>query len=356
MARTYIIAEAGVNHNGSMQLASELVKKAAAIGADAIKFQSFQADEIVLPSSPKANYQNESTPESKTQHDLLKSLELSKENFSELQALCLQHDIDFLSTPFDLNSLDYLVDMGMQIIKISSGDLTFGPLLLKSAQLGRRVFLSTGMSDEMEIQRALAVLAYGYIYPEKTPSGLDEILSVSFSDKAKELIQKNVVVFHCTSEYPAAFDEINLNVLPAIREKFSVEVGYSDHSQGVLVPCLAVAKGASVLEKHITLDCTLPGPDHKASLDIEQFSEMIKQIRLTENILGSSVKQPTAAELQNKPIVRRGLYAVNSLKKGQLISPDDIRALRPANETSPMYYWDIVGKKAASNYKELTEI
>jgi len=356
MASTYIIAEAGVNHNGSMALACELVRKAAAIGADAIKFQSFKTDEIVIPSSPKANYQNESSPDAKTQYDLLKSLELPHEAFAELQALCRQLDIDFMSTPFDLNSLDYLLSIDMGTIKISSGDLTFGPLLLKAAQSGKRVFLSTGMSDENEIQQALAVLAYGYLYPSRTPSALDEVLTAYSSEKAKALLQKNVLLLHCTSEYPAPVDEINLNAMSAIQERFSIKVGYSDHSQGILVPSLAVAKGACVIEKHITLDCSLLGPDHTASLDVEQFSEMIKQIRLTETILGSSVKQASPSELQNKPIVRRGLYAKNAIEQGQSIMADDINALRPATGISPMQYWDIIDKASHRAYKKLDKI
>ena len=356
MASTYIIAEAGVNHNGSIKLARELVEKAADIGADAIKFQSFKSEDVVIPSSPKADYQKQSSPESKTQYDLLKSLELSKDAFLELRDLCRKHKIDFLCTPFSFDSLIFLLEIGIKTIKFSSGDLTYGPLLLKAAQSRCRVFLSTGMADESEIEQALAVLAFGYSHPNKTPNSLAEILKFYTSQDSEEILKEKVVVLHCTSEYPAPFDQINLNVLDKMQEKFSTRVGYSDHSPGILVPSLAVAKGATVIEKHITLDRNMSGPDHAASLDIQQFSEMIQQIRLTETILGVSDKRPTPAELKNKPVVRRGLYAGEEIQKGQRFSNENMKALRPEGTRSPMMYWDVLGEIAERSYEELEKI
>ena len=353
---TYVIAEAGVNHNGSIEMAHQLIEEAANIGANAIKFQSFQTSEVVIPKSPKANYQNKSAPGSKTQYELLQDLELPKDCYAELKKDCQRHDIDFISTPFDLDSLDCLLDIGMEVIKISSGDITFAPLLLKSAQSGKKVFLSTGMADEKEIGEALAVLAYGYFNPNSQPNSLSEILEAPTSAQEKAVIQRNVTVFHCTSEYPAPFDEINLRAMQTIHKFFGVTVGYSDHSPGILVPCLAVAMGARVIEKHFTLDCTLPGPDHKASLDVAQFSEMIKQIHLTETIMGSARKEPTPVELQNKPIVRRGLYLRNPVKKGEIISSTDLKALRPMTKKTPMHYWDCINKTADCDYEALDEL
>lgn len=351
---TYIIAEAGVNHNGSLDRARQMVREAAAIGANAIKFQSFQTDEIVIPNTPKANYQNKNSPDSETQYELLKSLELPKEAYLELKKLCDLEGIDFLSTPFDLTSLNYLLDINVESIKISSGDITFGPLLLKAAQSGKHVILSTGMADEIEIRNALAVLAYGYLNPNKDPENFEEILNnFNHSKIACEILYKKVTVLHCTSEYPAPFDELNLRAMQTIQRKFKITVGYSDHSCGILVPCLAVAMGAQIIEKHFTLDCALPGPDHKASLDVVMFSEMIKQIRLTETILGSDIKQPTPVELQNKPVVRRGLYLKRSVKKGELISMDDIQALRPMSNVTPMQYWELDGHMVEHDYEEL---
>lgn len=352
MDKTYVIAEAGVNHNGSLDMAHQLIHEAARIGADAIKFQSFRTDDIVIPESPKADYQNKSAPESQTQYELLKSLELPVDAYSELKKSCDALNIDFISTPFDLKSLDSLLAIGVTCIKISSGDITFGPLLLKAAQSGKQVILSTGMADKNEIENALAVLAYGYLKPNRNPLNFNEILKNYSSEIAHKKLFENVTVLHCTSEYPAPYEELNLRAMQTIKETFKVNVGYSDHSPGVLVPCLAVAMGAQIIEKHITLDCSLPGPDHTASLDVNTFSEMIKQIRLTENVLGSSKKEPTAAELKNKPIVRRGLYTKRPITKGETILSNDLQALRPMAKKTPMQYWDCINQVAEIDYEE----
>jgi N-acetylneuraminate synthase len=353
--KTYIIAEAGVNHNGRIDLAEKLIAQAAEIGADAIKFQTFQTDKIVHPTASQAEYQQINS-KSKTQYELLKKLELSKEQFIHLKKVADLHHIQFLSTPFDIESLDLLIEMDLPYIKISSGDITYGPLLLKTAQHNKKIFLSTGMATIEEIRAALFVLAYGYANPNVTPKSFNEIFNFVNSIEWKSLLYDKVTLFHCTSAYPVPFDEINLNVLETFKREFGLELGYSDHSLGLMVPNLALAKGARVIEKHVTLDNALEGPDHQASLNIDQFAEMIKQIRLTESILGRFQKLPTASELKNKLLVRRGIYAASKIMEGHAFSQDDLIYLRPAANLSPMQVWDMLGSRATRNCEKLEPV
>lgn len=343
--KTYIIAEAGVNHNGDMELAKELIRKAAKVGADAVKFQTFQADKIVHPLTPKAHYQKKNGEDS-NQYQLLKSLELSKNDFLELKKTADQNNIQFLSTPFDIESLEFLIDLNLPYIKVSSGDLTYGPLLLKIAQHNKNVLISTGMANLEDIWNALYVLAYGYSHPTSSPKSFHEISDFSKNIDIKAILRNKVTIFHCTSEYPAPLDEINLNVLDTFKKEFGLDVGYSDHSLGTVVPPLAVAKGATFIEKHITLDNDLEGPDHKASLSVEQFDEMVKQIRLSESILGSFEKTLTPSEEKNKLLVRRGIYTITKINKDQQYSQSNLVCLRPEKDCSPMKIWDILGTTA----------
>ena len=351
-SKTYIIAEAGVNHNGCVKLAEELIIRAAEIGADAIKFQTFQTDKIVHPKTPQAEYQKKDS-KSSNQHDLLKKLELSVEDFVYLKKVADQNNIQFLSTPFDIESLNFLNQLNVEYIKVSSGDLTFGPLLLKIAQNNKKALISTGMATIDEIRNALSVLAYGYKNVSSIPGSFNEIIEFCKGIDLKSFLFDKVVLFHCTSEYPAPFDEINLNVLETFKNEFGLSVGYSDHSLGFAVPNLAVAKGAQFIEKHFTLDNDFEGPDHKASLNVEDFEEMIKQIRFTESILGSFEKRTTASEQKNKLLVRRGIYAAQEISKNQLISEDDVICLRPASSFSPMQFWDVLETAAVKNYDKL---
>jgi N-acetylneuraminate synthase len=353
--KTYIIAEAGVNHNGRIDYAEKLIVEASRIGADAIKFQTFQSDEIVHPSAAQAEYQKKNT-KGKTQYELLENLELSKEQFRHLKKIADNNNIQFLSTPFDLKSLDFLLNMGLPYIKISSGDLTYGPLLLKAAQCGVKILISTGMATLEEIREALFVLAYGYANPNSLPKSFKEILDFAYNIDWKTLLCEKVTLFHCTSEYPAPYSEINLNVLETYKKEFGLDVGYSDHSLGVIVPMLAVAKGACIIEKHLTLDNKLEGPDHKASLNVDTFAEMVRQIRLTESILGSFKKFPTVSELKNKPLVRRGVYVNSDVKKSEVYQQENLIYLRPATYFTPMQSWDLLGKKAAKNLKRLDAV
>lgn len=353
--QTYIIAEAGVNHNGSFDIAKELIEKSAHIGADAIKFQIFNADLLAHPDTKQADYQKIQSKTS-TQHELLAGLALKKEEYIELKNIADQHKIQFLATPFDFESLGFLITLNVPYIKVSSGDLTHGPLLLKIAQNNQKVILSTGMGNLEEIRQALYILAYGYAHSTKQPKSFKEILDFCCSNNWRSFIQDKVVILHCTSEYPAPVDEINLNVLDTLHTEFSLTVGYSDHSTSLLVPCLAVSKGARVIEKHITLSNEMEGPDHKASLNIEDFAEQIRQIRLTEKILGSFEKVPTHSELKNKAVVRRGIYAACNIKKDQIIDENDLIYLRPEGLISPVHTWDIVGTPAKKNYETLDSL
>ncbi len=343
--RTYIIAEAGVNHNGNIDLARQLVDAAVKAGADAVKFQMFQTALLVHPKTPTAVYQQKQTGLAH-QFDLIQKLELSSENFIELKMRAETQGIDFLTTPFDLESLNFLISLGVDTIKVSSGDLTYAPFLLRIAQQCKKVILSTGMSSLQEIREALCVLAYGFAYPGIQPKTYTEILNFAEGKNLGELLVDKVTILHCTSEYPAPFAEVNINALNELREQFGLPVGYSDHTSGTLVPVIAVAQGASIIEKHFTLDNTLVGPDHAASLDISSFAEMVKQIRLTEMILGDGKKRPMPSELMNKLLVRRGLYAARPIPKGTLISQDMLCCLRPEGKTSPTQNWDLIGSTA----------
>jgi N-acetylneuraminate synthase len=353
--KTYIIAEAGVNHNGSVKLAEELIIQAAQIGADAIKFQTFQVDKIVHPSASMAEYQKK-TCDDGGQYKLLKELELSKHEFIYLKKVADQNNIQFLSTPFDLESLKFLIDLNLPYVKVSSGDLTYGPLLLKIAQSNKKVLVSTGMATIDEIRNALYVLAYGYKNVSSIPKSFNEIVEFCKNCDLKSFLLDKVILFHCTSEYPAPFNEINLNVLDTFKSEFGLSMGYSDHSLGFIVPNLAIAKGAKFIEKHFTLDNDLEGPDHKASLNVEQFAEMINQIRLTESILGSYEKKTTVSEQKNKPLVRRGIYAAQKISKNQVISENDICCLRPASGSSSIQFWDMIGTVSAQDHEKLDSL
>lgn len=353
--KTYIIAEAGVNHNGNLELAEELIVQAAKVGADAVKFQTFKAETLVHPSAVQAEYQKKECGDI-GQYKLLKNLELSQKDFILLKEIARRNNIEFLSTPFDLNSLDFLLTLDLSYIKVSSGDITFGPLLLKAAQHNKKILISTGMTTMEEIKNALYVLAYGYKYPKSTPSSFQEIVEYASKINLVSVLYEKVTVLHCTSEYPAPFEEINLNVLDSFKSELGLKIGYSDHSIGITVPQLAVAKGASVIEKHFTLNHNLPGPDQKASLNIEQFAQMVRMIRFTESVLGKVKKEPTLSELKNRSIVRKGVYFADKIINGHLILDRDLICLRPQTGLSPMSFWDIVGTKAKSDFKALDEV
>lgn len=346
---TFIIAEAGVNHNGSVELAKQLIDAAATAGADAIKFQSFKAEHLASASAPKADYQLKTTSAKQSQVEMLRQLELSTADHQRLFDHAQHCGIQFLSTPFDSASLAVLTkELQLKTIKISSGDLTNAPFLLEIARIADSIILSTGMATLAEVEAALGVLAYGFLEPDAIPSW--GVFERAYScTEGQQALKKRVTLLHCTSEYPAPAEEVNLNVLDTLRMAFGLAVGYSDHTKGVHIPIAAVAKGAIVIEKHITLDCTMPGPDHRASIEPNELLFMVKAIREIELCLGDGIKRPTPSELSTRVAARRSLVANGEHKIGESLN---IICKRPGSGISPFRYWEFSGTPASQAYKK----
>lgn len=352
MKPTYIIAEAGVNHNGSLAMAIELVDAASEAGANAVKFQTFKASNIVTQSAPKAGYQELNTDAVESQYEMLKKLELSADDHQTLINHCKQKKIDFLSTPFDLESIDLLVQtLGLTVLKLPSGEITNAPLILKAAQSGASIILSTGMSTIGEVETALGVLAFGFMYPAGTrqPSLLAFQESYA-SDEGQKLLQEKVTILHCTTEYPAPYEDVNLRVIDTLQQTFQLPIGYSDHTEGIAVAVAAVARGAAVVEKHFTLDRSLPGPDHQASLEPNELIQMVKSIRQVELAVGHPRKSPVASELPNRLVARKSIVAAKDIAEGELFTEQNLTVKRPGDGVSPIHLWDYIGKAATQNY------
>lgn len=332
--KTLIIAEAGVNHNGDMEMAKQLVASAAAAGADLVKFQSFVAGKIISADAPKADYQKHTTGNDESQYEMVRKLELSRRDHEILIEECKRHNIGFFSTAFDVDSFDMLVELGLDQVKIPSGELTNLPLLRHMTRLGLPVIVSTGMASLGDIEAALEAIIQG-----GTPREL-------------------VTVLHCTTEYPAPMDEVNLRAMVALQQAFGVNVGYSDHTRGIEIPIAAVALGATVIEKHFTLDRTLPGPDHQASLEPHELKAMVDGIRNVERALGDGIKRPSASELKNRAIARKSLVASRPIRAGDTFSADNLTAKRPGTGISPMRWDDVVGRSARRDFgrDELIEL
>ncbi len=349
---TLVIAEAGVNHNGSLARALELVDAAAEAGADIVKFQTFKAGKLASASAPKAKYQVETTGRAQSQLDMLKSLELSPAHHAKLIARCKKRKIQFLSTPFDGDSLDFLVkDLGLDLIKLPSGELTNPLLLLKAAQARRQVILSTGMGTLPEIAEALGVMAFGYLTPRGKPSRA-AFRKAYASAKGQALVAKYVTLLHCTTEYPAPFEDVNLRAMDTMAEVFDLPVGYSDHTPGIAVGIAAVARGATMIEKHLTLDRKLPGPDHRASIEPPEFTAMVQAIREVERALGDFRKICRPSEAKNRTVARKSLVAAHAIAKGEVFTPENVTAKRPGNGRSVYDFWTLVGKRATRRYDE----
>lgn len=332
--RVLIIAEAGVNHNGELKLAKKLIDVAAEAGVDYVKFQTFKADKIVTQSAEKAQYQKNVTGATESQYEMLKKLELTDAMHHELFNYCQKSSVQFLSTGFDIESVDFLLSLGQQLIKVPSGEITNLPYLRHIGSRQLPVILSTGMSTMDEIGDALSVL---------TSTGL-----------TKDMI----TVLHCTTEYPTPMEEVNLRAMQSIQEKFGVAVGYSDHTVGIEVSVGAVALGATVIEKHFTLDKSLPGPDHKASLNPDELHAFVIGIRNLEIALGSSKKTPTASEIANLLVVRKSIVASRNIEIGEVFSEINITTKRPGTGITPMKWDHLIGSKAIRNYlpdEEITE-
>lgn len=324
----FVIAEAGVNHNGSIELAKKLIDAAVDAKADAVKFQTFKADKIVSKNAQKAEYQKKTTDESESQYEMIKKLELDESAHKTLIAYCKSRGIMFLSTPFDFDSIELLLGLGVEIFKIPSGEITNLPYLRKIGALHKKVMLSTGMSDLDEIRAALEILT-------SCGTKLDDI-----------------TVLHTTTEYPCPMDEVNLRAMNTIKESFGVRVGYSDHTKGIEVPIAAVAMGATVIEKHFTLDCTMKGPDHKASLEPHELKMMVLAIRNVELALGGCIKQASKSEQKNMQVARKSIVAAKAIKKGDIFTDDNITIKRPGNGISPMKWDEVLGSVAQKDYLE----
>jgi len=346
---TYIIAEAGVNHNGSLEMARKLVEVAADAGADAVKFQTFRADKLVSRLAPKAEYQIKTTDADESQHEMIRKLELDEHAHETLIEHCKICGIQFLSTPFDLESVDLLaVRFDLPCIKIPSGEITNAPLLLKIAQTGKTVILSTGMSTLGEVEDALGVLAFGYL-GNSGPS-IAAFRAANCSAQGQAVLLNKVTLLHCTTEYPAPFEDVNLKVMDTLKSAFGLPVGYSDHTEGIAVPIAAVARGAVVIEKHFTLDRTLPGPDHKASLEPAELRRMVRSIREVEQALGSGRKHPTPSEIKNMCIARKSLVAACTIRSGELFTAENLAVKRPGNGLSPMKYWELLNRRSGKDF------
>lgn len=321
----YIIAEAGVNHNGSFETACKLVDAAKTAGADCIKFQTFKADKLVSHNAPKAEYQKNTTGES-SQRDMLKKLELSFDEFVMLRQYCDKVGISFISTPFDFDSLEFLNSLDMPFWKIPSGEITNLPYLIAIAKTGKPVVMSTGMCEISEVADAVNLLKDNGI--------------------------KEIKLLHCNTEYPTPFEDVNLNAMLTLQKAFDVEVGYSDHTKGIEIPIAAVAMGANIIEKHFTLDRNMEGPDHKASLEPHELAAMVSAIRNVEQALGDGEKKPSPSEKKNKGIARKSIVAKKNISKDEVYSEDNITVKRPGSGISPMRWYEVIGKAAPRNFEE----
>lgn len=351
MKHVKIIAEAGVNHNGSEEIAIELVNTAHRAGADIVKFQTFKAKNLVTKTAAQAEYQVENTGKKESQFEMLKRLELSYEAHHKLIKHCQDLGIEFLSTAFELESLDFLVsDLGLKTLKIPSGEITNAPLLLGHARTGADLIVSTGMATLAEVEAALGVLAFGLICDENIKPSTASFKKAYFSEEGQTALKEKVTLLHCTTEYPTPMEDINLSAMDTMKNAFGLNVGYSDHSVGITVPIGAVARGAILIEKHFTLDKEMEGPDHKASLDPEELKQMVEGIRQIEVAVGNGIKGPRPSEMKNIDIARKSLIAVRAIKAGQIIKEEDITVKRPGYGRSPMEFWEIIGTPASREY------
>jgi N,N'-diacetyllegionaminate synthase len=332
--KVLVIAEAGVNHNGSLETAKKLVDVASEAGADMVKFQTFSADRLVTISANKAEYQNQTTDASESQHAMIRKLELSREMHEDIIAYCKQRNIEFFSTGFDTQSIDMLVDLGLEQFKIPSGEITNLPYLRHIGKYGKPVILSTGMANLGEIEAAL------------------EVLETSGTTRNK------ITVLHCNTEYPTPLEDVNLRAMQAVRDAFGVAVGYSDHTLGIEVAIAAVAMGATVIEKHYTLDRNLPGPDHRASLEPDELKAMVQAIRNIEKTLGDGIKRPSSSETKNKLIARKSLVASSAIRNGDSFTEINLAVKRPGTGISPMLWDEVIGRTAIRDFEvdELIEL
>lgn len=328
MKKVFIIAEAGVNHNGSIELAKKLIDIAVKAGVDAVKFQTFKTELCISKNADKAEYQKKTTDTNETQFEMIKKLELNQRAHEELLAYCDKKNITFLSTPFDSESIKLLDKLGLKIFKIPSGEITNLPYLKQIAKLDKNIILSTGMANLAEIEQAINVL---------------------ISNGTK---RQNISLLHANTQYPTPMQDVNLNAMKTMQEAFKLLVGYSDHTLGIEVPIAAVAMGATIIEKHFTLDKTMSGPDHKASLEPNELISMVKAIRNIELALGDGIKKANKSESENIKIARKSIVANSPIKKGEIFSEKNLAVKRPGSGISPMRWDEVIGQRAQKDYKE----
>jgi N,N'-diacetyllegionaminate synthase len=326
MSKVFIIAEAGVNHNGDINLAKKLIDAAKDAGADAVKFQTFKAENIVSKYAEKAQYQKETTDSRESQLDMMKSLEISFKDFEILKNYCDKKNILFMSTPFDIESIKFLYKIGLEVFKIPSGEITNLPYLREVGRLKKKVIMSTGMANLGEIEAALEIL--------------------------KENGTNDITVLHCNTQYPTPIEDVNLKAMITIRDAYKVNIGYSDHTLGIEVPIAAVALGASVIEKHFTLDKNMKGPDHRSSLEIIEFKKMVRWIRNVEKAMGNGIKIPSKSELENINVARKSIVAKRNIRKGEILTHENLTIKRPGNGISPMRWEKVIGKIANKDYEQ----
>jgi len=327
MKKIYIIAEIGVNHNGDINLAKKMIDKAVESGVDAVKFQTFKAENLVTYDAKQAEYQIKNLNKQTSQYEMLKKLELTYEEFKELKIYCDNKNIDFLSSPFDLESINFLNKLNMKYYKIPSGEIENVPYLRKISSVAENIILSTGMSTLEDIEFALKILS-------------------------EKVHKDNITVLHCNTNYPTKIEEVNLLAMNTIKEKFKVKVGYSDHTEGIEVSIAAVALGAEIIEKHVTLDKNMSGPDHKASIEFKELKNMVKYIRNIEIALGSKCKEPTKSELKNIMASRKSIVSKKNILKGEIFTEDNITIKRPYGGISPKKWDNIINRQAERNYNK----
>ena len=351
--RTFIIAEAGVNHNGDLNLAKQLIDVAADAGADAVKFQTFRAAQVVSRNAPKAEYQTRTADKAESQFEMIRKLELVEADHEVLITHAKARGIAFLSTPFDVMSLHLLTKrFALQAIKVPSGEITDAPFLLAIARASQRVIISTGMSTLADIGTALGVLAFGFTAPVTATPQRGDFEQAFASAAGQQVLRDRVTLLHCTTEYPAPYSEVNLRAMDAMAAAFGLPVGYSDHTSGIHISLAAVARGAQVIEKHFTLDRNLPGPDHKASLEPDELREMVCRIREVEQAVGDGIKRPTASELKNRDVARKSLVAARAIEAGEVFTEENLTCKRPGTGGSPFRYWQILGRIAPRSYAQ----
>lgn len=346
----YIIAEAGVNHNGNKDLAFDLVDAAADAGADAVKFQTFKANILASKCVEKAKYQKSTTDAVESQLEMLTKLELPEAWHADLQRHAKARGIEFLSTAFDKASLQFLQMLDLPMYKIPSGELTNAPLIWRFAKTGKPLIISTGMATLSEIEEALAVVAHA-LYSQEEPKKIEDIWHAWSNNQVREKIKGHVTLLHCTSQYPTPWNEVNLRAMDTLASAFDLDVGYSDHTEGTLISIAAVARGACMVEKHFTLDKTLPGPDHQASIEVAELKQLVRDIRTLEIALGSTIKAPQVSEWDTRRAARQCIVAANHIQAGKVLTHSDLTTVRAGTGLPPIVLWELIGSVSHKTYE-----